>query len=495
MATGKNEGRSLFDITPEDKAAEPAAAAETEMQKPAPRFDDVINSLTEDEAKTFLAIAALLEADSSEEGNTAEMDAARALSIFEGAEVYDHAIVENAAAKLKEMAETDPEALDRFFDITFTAFIFSYIKAQGSKGTAEEKKKRTDAAFNSMMLLMADMDMGTAFYNYVMQRTGAIEKRKKATPEGNTTEIGERLTLLTDDYFDALKPSTKGPGIFTRTPSGIKVSAAEADLGFLLAIETIVTNDFKDNPDKYTEGSTPVYRIALKDFLEKTGHDATQKLIKDNPGATRADAREHFINTTLAAMDSLWGYNPADGKEYKIITERSYDPKTEIVEIEAPFYHEIIKAHNREVAAKQEASHKYIPAESTLIHTKAANTRNKPAFEMAMIIINGLENRGTYTKERDGKIKYNISAAGLVRESAMMKEKIKKAKDANSQNQIYKYAFTALKKILVSNTDIIKAYINAEITVPIPTTTTLKITEITITHYGRNPDYKKPPKY
>jgi len=200
MATGKDEGRSLFDIDPIKE--EQATAAGSEEKEPAPTFSDIIDNMTEEEAATLLTFSALLGTD-----NAGEDDVIHALSALEGADGYNPDVIDRAAATLKEMEANDPEGLNKFFEITFSAFIFEYIKAQESEGTAEEKEKKTNTAFSNMMMLMADLDMGTALYNYVRKRTGHAEPTPHITQRGALKGLDIPLDKVNNGLWPELRQS------------------------------------------------------------------------------------------------------------------------------------------------------------------------------------------------------------------------------------------------------------------------------------------------
>ena len=240
----------------------------------------------------------------------------------------------------------------------------------------------------------------------------------------------------------------------------------------------------------------------IPDILNELGLNITEKeRAEEANGLTRAESRAAFIYSIITKLDEIWGVLPRDKEEYKFISVYSYNPETEQLTFVSPYFHSLFMALAGKEAEKIESGAHYHYWQCELLHSTAANERNQAAVEMATRLLVGLQQRGltpdAELKQNKGKpfkdnkqVSYSISCKRIVQDCPQIREKLK-TQPTSTKTQTLKRTFAAMYKILKTKTDLFSYYADAAIKEVIPTTKSLDA-EITITHKGANPNYKKP---
>lgn len=355
---------------------------------------------------------------------------------------------------------------------------------------------------------LTDKDLAEVF-SYFIDPNPQKTKNKftQAAESGAIMTIGERLFLPTDPkYQNAFMTSTRAEiGFFRKDPeTGARQLAADIEPAFMQALAKSAQVDIYNG----NQGDTSVYfpafarelglefnRYATPDAAEPTqdAHELTSR---------RAEARAAYINKKLTEWDSIWGVLPGSKKEYKLMALHTYNPETEVFTFQSPYLLQLF----RELLQKEEnalnSGQHYHLWQSELLHASVVNERNPAAVEMACRILQGVQQRGlkpdaklkqnrgrTFADEKE--VTYSITCKTLINDCPQIREKLNSKPNASRRTQELKRTFTAMYKILRTKTDLFSYYKNLTITEVIPTTKTLDA-EITISHHGGNPNYKKP---
>lgn len=200
-----------------------------------------------------------------------------------------------------------------------------------------------------------------------------------------------------------------------------------------------------------------------------------------------------------------------------------YDKDTQIIYLDFPYFRflndEIRKDTDRIVTSKRDKTKVLYEKKpyNTLFDSSITGCRSKAGAEIANYLVNGVLQRGgdpdsklkqnlkkKYPIEDAEKITYRVSCEKIINTIPAFKYRLEnmqsKATNASAaeksiltqQNRALKDAFTAAYNLIRTKSDFYKYFKNAKITEVIPTMRQLKNTEIEITHFGVNSNYKRP---
>lgn len=301
--------------------------------------------------------------------------------------------------------------------------------------------------------------------------------------------------------------------------------------------------DPRDPDNKYMRVYLPKFCRELNIRFDKLDEDTAQglkiKVFKDEAEASPAKNEEVEIidkknnNNFWARYKEVQGYIGVLQEQgyYAFVNIAMYDAGTQILYLDFPYFYGLTAAiktdPDRIVTAKRDKTKVLYEkrAFNKLLHSEVAGCRNKAAAEIADILTSGVWQRGgdpdkklpqnrkkNYPATEQKTITYTISCATIINSIPAFKYRLENMKATNKgkdgqarkksrseieksildqQNSALKAAFSGAYEIIKKKSDFSKAFKNAKITEVIPTMRQLKTAEITITHEGRNPEYKQ----
>lgn len=352
----------------------------------------------------------------------------------------------------------------------------------------------------------ADGNAGEIFYAFIeKENPPQPTKHKEAENKGALMTIGERLFVPTDpEYQNAFITSDSANiGLYRVDPESGKQLALDFNTPFIQALAKAFFIDLMNGGTG--EMGTQIY---FPPVARELGYDLREKPAADTKDgkalAARSEARQAFIHSVIADIDTIWGKLPHDVTEYKLISVLAYNPDTEILYFVSPYLQKLISALVSKEADQLNSGKNYYNWHCDLLHASAANERNPAAVEMATRLLVGVQQRGlkpdaklkqnkgkNYTDEEAKIVSYHITCKGLIEECPKIREKLKAQPDTRAKTKTLNRTFTAMYRILRKKTDLFSYYDNVIITEVIPTARSLDA-EIVITHTGTNPKYKRP---
>ena len=180
------------------------------------------------------------------------------------------------------------------------------------------------------------------------------------------------------------------------------------------------------------------------------------------------------------------------GAIYKLLDFLKYEPEGNLITFASPYMNMILRQLGRKNIKENKKGEEYIsPHHSFLVHSNMANERNKPAVEVVQVIVTLLQRRGENGGEKiNGMTAASIKFSTIIEQVPELRDKLEGNTTTANKNKYLKRAFQKAYELLRSKTDIYKYYNNLSIPEIIPTTTTTGGV-ITITHAGKNKDYKQ----
>ncbi len=300
-----------------------------------------------------------------------------------------------------------------------------------------------------------------------------------------------------EGYTNTFTTSTRSAGFYRRGADGKKQLATDVDQRVLYFLHNAVLIDF-ENGNRTGIGALDFKKVSGELGLELNRYSDT-----GSGAISRSEARNNYVHKFIATLDNLWGTIPNDPTEYRLFSSLAYNPETETLYYSCPYFLADIVSVK---AAKIRNGNKKMPLSSKYhshMLAEAAHERNQFAVELAEHISNGLSRRGTTPdaklRQNKGKsiqdkniVTYKITCAGLIKECAKTREELKNKPNAREKTKFLKDTFAALyNRALKRSTDLYDYYIDFTVSNVIPTSTTLD-SEIIVTHYGKNPDYRNP---
>ena len=330
-------------------------------------------------------------------------------------------------------------------------------------------------------------------------------EQEQPEPKANTKMDGRLFLPSAKGYENSVSTALgeNSVGLFCINPDKTKQPLdPEANIGFIRGLLELVLNKKRAG----ILGNEEII-CSLPDFLKQLGITPNRHATgKEGEAGSRAEARYMLAHRQMSELENVWG-RLRDGSEYKLIAVLSYNPKTENMGFISPFANKYFEGlFEEERRAIQYRKQKYYLWHCDLLHSTAANEKNKVAFEIAGTLLVGLQQRGLTPdselhkkghKSGKGVRTYSITCKGLIDSCPPLKLRLQRLENNSRRTQYLKRTFPAVYKILHEKTDLFKnelcpepCFTDLKITEIIPTMKTLD-TYITITHTGKNPKYKR----
>ena len=321
------------------------------------------------------------------------------------------------------------------------------------------------------------------------------------TPEENTiTTIGNRLMLLSDpEYQNSFTTRTESnSGIFILDSENKQHLALSIDYPFLEGLlKATYISYLKGNP-------TGHIRLYYPDIAREMGIDSRKESDLTGTKESSTSARKRDMENFIVQIQQIYGRIPGEEGNFQLLNVPKYNEKTEILEFTSPYMMKLIQLNEQKTQKEIKNGKRPTEWKCDLMHSTAANERNKSAIEMAQRILVGVQQRGTtkpdsclkqYQKSQTNDKKvftWHITCKGLINDCPLITNLLNRQKSTSNKTHILQHAFKAMYKILRTKSDLYNYYLNLSVTEIIPTYSTLNKTTICITHYGRNPNYKRP---
>lgn len=193
-----------------------------------------------------------------------------------------------------------------------------------------------------------------------------------------------------------------------------------------------------------------------------------------------------------------------DGKKYYALLQIiEIDQEANTLTFAAPYIINLMKRIAAEPAAQKKGkNYEYIiPGYSWLIHSAIVSERNEPAKHIVNYLIQGLTQRGDLpdgqlrqrrriSDSGNGQVTFSVTFKTILEHAPILRNRLATGTTAD-KNKKLKRAFLGAYELLQKRTDAYKYYKDLDVPRIFPTVTTLD-RKLTITHLGRNPDYKRP---
>ena len=300
------------------------------------------------------------------------------------------------------------------------------------------------------------------------------------------------LAMMTPDFLEHLDfengimtYDNQTAGIIKQYSKGKYTDVKNLDLPLLTQIYTAAIKSHIQN-DSYT------ITVSLPHFFREMGIELTAGNSQD-------------IMTKLYSFKDFIGIMPKLQIAALLFSIIEIDSKKQTMTVAVPYilrlYEALEEKNHIERTTRQGALIDYQkPYHNQLCHSSIAKERNKTAVELVYLITDGLLQRGytpdiqTYKKkgaktQYPDRITYSISFHKLIYNAPFLRGRIQSYKSDSDKNRALRRAFERAYELLDEKTDANEWFINLKISRIIPTMTTLD-DELTITHDGRNGDYK-----
>lgn len=285
-----------------------------------------------------------------------------------------------------------------------------------------------------------------------------------------------------------------------RTGAGL-VDLSQADIALLRSFATAAFH----HAESATRDTLEVY---YPSFFRELGIDVQSHTGYGKSG-DNADSDEIEKNQSKAAdfmaklnvFEDCIGVFDGGRSYWKVFDIIGIDQENQTITIAMPYFlrlFDMVKAHNLIDKPTKAQPYKLRPWYSFLIHSKIVSERNKPAVEIATLLVTRLEQRGgrpdaELKQNRKYKapdtITYKIKFSSIVRDIPLLHDRIASAKSTSQKNQVLKRAFTGAYGLMKARTDAYQYFVDLHIPEVIPTVTTMD-TYLIITHSGIDGDFE-----
>lgn len=280
----------------------------------------------------------------------------------------------------------------------------------------------------------------------------------------------------------------------------LEKGSSEIDV-YLPSLSKVLNPNYRTNLDEYdahgklNEKGRRNQKEAEKRAQAAAREEGNIKYTKDRPSIMRQ----------LAELDYWIGIINQE-QPLRNVVIAGINEKEKTVKLYLPYITERIKAENE--AALFEAEKKKLPytkpREHFLIHSSIDAERNKLAIDLVYTIVDRLvwrgltptsdfkENtleKGEQLKKVGGKVSYSAKYSYLIDKTYLLKNAYNKASDSKRGYDILNRTFTRAFHLLHTKTDIYDYFLNLNIPEIAPSKRTID-NVITITHDGKNPNYK-----
>jgi len=325
-------------------------------------------------------------------------------------------------------------------------------------------------------------------------------KQEYSTSKSELKAINGRLMTITKKgYLGALTASTS-----IKSKSGLYFlknekfeKALNLDTPFLSILAKAYWKYFTQN------GYSPSDEICInwKTIALELGID---KRIPQGKKEREKARNKYLLNTLDYLSDNLYGKIPRSSAEadvYCVIASSRFDEVTGKLYFVSPYFCELIRSLIQgEIEERNQEGNNAKKNKNTwsseLLHATVAIEKDKPAIEMAIRIIAGVQERGTFPDEqlkqnknkerpadKSNSVSYTISVENLIRECPKLFESINNCRRTDVKNKVLKRHLKNCYDILEEKSYLPKFYKDFTVEKIYPTSTTLNKC-IVIKHNG-----------
>ena len=349
-----------------------------------------------------------------------------------------------------------------------------------------EAKQKQEQGQKPQRTQRAENLVSGGFYQYVIS--------DKKYQHGITTQQNKYayISLMQPDFFNLLdfKDGTilydsETAGIVKKYSKGKYIDVQELDFPLLTQIYTAAVRA-NIRHDTFT------ITVSLPQFFREMGIDTR--------AGNAADAM-----AKLHSFENCVGIMPETQTISKLFSIIDLDMKRQTMTFAVPYImrlYEVLgdKNHIEKTTRKGVLIDYKQPYHNTLVHSSIAKERNKTAVELVYLITTGLLQRGytpdiqTYRKkdartQYPERVTYSVRFRTLINDAPLLRGRVQSYKDVKDRNRALRRAFEKAYQLLQKKTDAAEWFINLQYSSIVPTMATLD-DELTITHDGRNGDYK-----
>lgn len=327
-----------------------------------------------------------------------------------------------------------------------------------------------------------------------------LSPKKQAEREGAITELGFYSATITDKYYRyALTPLENNAAYIQQLDEDfiqqLEFNPENGVMSFKskrhepIKIRNAVTNRSIKNLDLQLLRS--LYTIIYNNATNISTDTVTVYLptLTEHLGIRINNSKPNDLFKKIRAFENTVGVF-SGGAIYKLLDFLKYEPEGNLITFASPYMNMILRQlEKRNTKTAKKGGDRYInPHHSFLVHSNIANERNKPAVEVVQIIVTLLQQRG--------EIKNNITTASIkfstiIDQIPELREKLIGDTTTGNKNNYLRRTFKKAYELLRSKTDLYQYYNNLSIPEIIPSTTTIDQV-ITISHNGKNQNYKQP---
>ena len=332
------------------------------------------------------------------------------------------------------------------------------------------------------------------------QAEKGVNPKKQAEREGAITELGFYSATITDKYYRyALTPLENNAAYIQQLDEDfiqqLEFNPENGVMSFKskrhepIKIRNAVTNRSIKNLDLQLLRS--LYTIIYNNATNISTDTVTVYLptLTEHLGIRINNSKPNDLFKKIRAFENTVGVL-SGGAIYKLLDFLKYEPDGNLITFASPYMNTILRQlEKRNTKTAKKGGDRYInPHHSFLVHSNMANERNKTAIEVVQIIVTLLQQRG--------EIKNNITTASIkfstiIDQIPELREKLIGDTTAGNKNNYLRRTFKKAYELLRSKTDLYQYYNNLSIPEIIPSTTTIDQV-ITISHNGKNQNYKQP---
>ena len=373
-----------------------------------------------------------------------------------------------------------PLLYGNFARAAFEAAVQEYRERQEEKQQNPSPQPKASTRAGSLV--------SAGYYQYIISGKGF---EHALTTQRNKNAY---IALMNPDFFDRLDFSKEAgvltwnqetAGIVRQYNRGKYEDIKDLDFPLLTQIYT-ATVKAHIRHDAYT------ITVSMPEFFREMGIDASKGNAPD-------------IMAKLHSFENCVGIMQGTRTVAKLFSIIEIDMTNHTMTFAVPYIirlYEVLeeKNHIEKTTRKGEILNYVQPFHNSLVHSTIVSERNKPAVELVYLITNGLLQRGyipdidTYRKKGaktafPDRITYSKSYRSLINDAPLLRGRIQSYKAVTDQNKALRRAFEKAYQLIDTKTDAAEWFVNLQYNNAIPTMTTLD-DELTITHDGRNGDYK-----
>lgn len=280
-------------------------------------------------------------------------------------------------------------------------------------------------------------------------------------------------------------------------------------ISFLFAIFIDQPEEEYETGEGYQLNKPQTISFYAPEFCRKAGIDPREYSSKREKSMSIKELRWRAIYKRLKPLETAMGMY-VDGVMYRLLTIESYDKEREIIKVRSPYLAKIFELLTVKTIEDKRGQ------VNTLISSTVVNEPNSAAYELSNYLLTKLLQLGSYNKDSAGVVKYSAKYTTIIDSCPQLRralDKIQREGNPATRTQAYnaklKQTFEAAYRIIFMKSDAPDYFIDFQINgvkswkttmkngrkIPpnfrIPTKSQLD-DKLTITHKGKNPDFKKP---